>query len=49
MSGVEKATFNFHLVVTMAGAGLGQVRPGVGPCVSQFLLDSSALLVVFVE
>lgn len=40
---VEKTTFNFHLV-TVPGARLGQVL-----CICQFLLDSSALLVVFVE
>lgn len=40
---MEKTKFNFHLV-TVPGARLGQVL-----CICQFLLDSSALLVVFVE
>lgn len=54
MCRVEKTTFNSHLVVAAHGVGLGSGglgsgESGSGPLSCQFLLDSSAFLVVFVE
>ena len=49
MCGVEKTMFNSHLVVSATGAGWGGESPRLGPCRCQFLLDSSAVLVVSVE